>query len=374
MIPYGKQFLDNLDIKAVVDALKSDFLTTGPRVKEFEDAFAANIGSKYAVAVSNGTAALHLACLASGLKAGEKSITSPITFAASANCALYCGAKPAFADIDEDGLIDPQLVKKAISKKTKVIIPVDYSGIPCELDAIREIADEKGLTVIEDAAHALGAKYKKTVIGDCTYSDMTIFSFHPVKHITTGEGGMVTTNSKELCERLRLIRSHGITKDPKKISDKEGPWHQEMQELGFNYRLTDIQCALGISQLKKLPSFMKKRLAIAKRYDEAFKGNENIAIYEGAKDLLNAYHLYVIKVKDSTTRLRLFNALKSKGILCQVHYLPVYLHPYYGGLGYKEGCCPKAERFYERILSLPMYPALADEEQYRVIESVNGFF
>ncbi|MFH0969680.1 MAG: UDP-4-amino-4,6-dideoxy-N-acetyl-beta-L-altrosamine transaminase [Patescibacteria group bacterium] len=376
MVLYGKQSIDRYDIEAVIKTLKSDFLTTGPKVLEFEKKFAIYVGAKYAVAVSSGTAALHLACLAVGLKKGDEIITSPMTFAASANCALYCGAKPVFVDINvKNGLIEENLIEKKINSKTKIIIPVHYTGLPCEMEKIKEIAGKHNLIVIEDACHALGAEYKNTRIGDCTYSNMAVFSFHPVKHITTGEGGMITTNSEELYQKLLLFRTHGITKDSDKLSNKkEGSWFYEMQELGFNYRITDIQCALGISQLKKIKKFVKKRREIAKKYDKAFSkigGIETIKETQGCK---NAYHLYVIKVKNKEARLKLFNYLKENNIFCQVHYIPVYWHPYYQKLGYKKGICPKAESFYERIISLPIYPSLKNKELEKVIKIIKDFY
>lgn len=375
MIPYGKQFLDNEDIEAVVKILRSDFLTTGPKIREFEEKFAKYIGAKYAVAVSSGTAALHLACLAAGLKKGEELITSPMTFVASANCALYCRAKPVFVDINEQGLIDETKIEKKITNKTKIILPVHYSGLPCNMEKIKEIADKHNLIIIEDACHALGAKYKNSSIGDCSYSDMACFSFHPVKHITTGEGGMVTTNFKELYEKLIILRNHGITKDPNLIIDKnQGPWHQEMQKLGFNYRLTDFQCALGISQLNKINDFIKKRREIAERYDKAFEDNKEVETLKQDKDSLNVYHLYILKLKNKETRLKLFNHLKDNNIFCQIHYIPVYLHPYYKKLGYEKGICPKAQRFYEKIISIPIYPKLTEEEQEKVINKIQIFF
>lgn len=375
MIPYGKQTIENDDIEAVVETLKSDWLTTGPKIKEFEDKFASYIRAKYAVAVSSGTAALHLACLAAGLKQGDELITSPMTFAASANCALYCEAKPVFADIKEDGLIDEELIEAEITSKTKIIIPVHYAGLPCDMKKIKEIAVKHKLIIIEDACHALGAEYKNTKIGDCAYSDMTVFSFHPVKHITTGEGGMITTNSEKLYQKLLLLRSHGITKNPDNLSNKkEGEWFYEMQELGFNYRITDIQCALGISQLRKIDSFVEKRREIAKRYDEAFLKNNNLEIIKEAEESKNAYHLYVIKVKNKETRLKLFNYLKENDIFCQVHYIPVHWHPYYQKLGYEKEICPKAGEFYKMIISLPIYPSLKDEELEKVIETINNFY
>ncbi|MBW2996321.1 UDP-4-amino-4,6-dideoxy-N-acetyl-beta-L-altrosamine transaminase [Candidatus Woesearchaeota archaeon] len=372
MIPYGKQTINEDDVKEVVNALKSDFLTTGPRIKEFEDKFAGHIGVRYAVAVVNGTAALHLACLASGLKQGDELITSPMTFAASANCALYCGARPVFIDIDEQALINVEKIEEKITEKTKVIIPVHYTGLPCDMGKITEIADKHGLVVIEDACHALGAKYRDSKVGDCKYSDMTVFSFHPVKQITTGEGGIITTSSKELYEKLLLLRNHGITKDPEDyINENQGGWYNEMQTIGYNYRITDLQCALGISQLKKLSWFIEKRRKIAKRYISAFKDNKNIEFIKENEGQFNSYHLFVIKVKE---RLKLFNYLKERGVCCQVHYIPVYLHPYYQRLGYEKGLCKNAEEFYSGIMSLPMYPGLNEEEQEKVIKLINGFF
>lgn len=374
MLTYGKQSLDNKDINSVVEVLRSDLLTTGPKVEEFEKKLADYVGSKYAVAVSSGTAALHLGCLAAGLKKNDELITTPMTFAASANCALYCNAKPIFVDISNKGLIDKDKIEEKITKKTKIIIPVHYSGLPCNMEKIKEIAKKYNLIVIEDACHALGSKYKGSKIGDCKYSHMAVFSFHPVKHITTGEGGMITTNSKKLYEKLIMLRNHGITKNPKKLTKKEGPWYYEMQELGFNYRITDFQCALGISQLRKIDDFIKKRRQIAKRYDNAFEKNDNIEVIKETNGCFNAYHLYIIKVNNKGIRLRLFNYLKDNDIFCQVHYIPVYWHPYYKKLGYKEGLCPLAENFYQKIISLPIYPSLKKKEQGKVIDLINNFF
>jgi len=372
MIPYGKQIIDKNDIQAVIEVLESDFLTTGPKIKEFEEKFSSFVNAKYAVTVSSGTAALHLACLAAGLKEGGELITSPMTFAASANCALYCGAKPVFVDIKEkDGLIDEELIGAKITAKTKIIIPVHYAGLPCNMKKIKEIADKHNLVVIEDACHALGSEYENTRTGDCTYSDMTVFSFHPVKHITTGEGGIITTNSEELYQKLLILRNHGITKDLDKLSKKnEGPWFYEMQELGFNYRITDFQCALGISQLNKIESFVKRRQYIAKTYDDFFENIDDIEIIKQPEGYKNAYHLYVIKVKDKETRLHLFNHLKKNDIFCQVHYIPVYWHPYYQKMGYEKGSCSKVEEFYDKIISLPMYSGLKNNEQEEVINRI----
>ncbi|MCX6762611.1 MAG: UDP-4-amino-4,6-dideoxy-N-acetyl-beta-L-altrosamine transaminase [Candidatus Moranbacteria bacterium] len=375
MIPYGRQTIDEEDIKAVVETLESDFLTTGPKIKEFEEKFASYVGAKYAVAVSSGTAALHLACLAADLKHGEELITSPMTFAASANCALYCDAKPVFADIKENGLVDESLIEEKINSKTKIIIPVHYAGLPCKMEKIKETADKHKLIVVEDACHALGAEYRNSKIGDCTYSDMAVFSFHPVKHITTGEGGMIATNSEKLYKKLLLLRSHGITKNPDELEKKEGePWFYEMQKLGFNYRITDIQCALGISQLEKIEKFVERRKEIAKKYDEVFNNIDGVEIIEQSECCKNSYHLYVIKVKSKETRLKLFNYLKENDIFCQVHYIPVYWHPYYQKLGYKRGTCPKAEEFYERIISLPIYPGLKNKDQEKVIAIIRYFY
>lgn len=371
-IPYGKQFINESDIEAVVEVLRSDFLTTGPKIQEFEKKFASYVNAKYAVAVSSGTAGLHLACLAEGLKAGDELITSPMTFAASANCAFYCGAAPIFVDIkEENGLIDEELIEESITASTKIIIPIHYAGLPCNMKKIKEIADKHGISIIEDACHALGARYENTKIGDCAYSDMAVFSFHPVKNITTGEGGMITTNSEELYQKLLILRTHGIVKDNDKLLDKSnGSWFYEMHTLGFNYRITDFQCALGINQLEKIESFLDKRMEIAKKYDEAFLKIDRIETLKKTVRCENAYHLYVIKVDNKETRLKLFNYLKENDIFCQVHYIPVYWHPYYQKLGFKKGICPKAEEFYGRIISLPIYYTLDNDEQERVVNNI----
>ncbi len=374
MINYGRQTIDKKDVEEVKKVLESDFLTTGPKIKEFEDKFADYVGVKYAVAVANGTAALHLACLAAGLTDGDELITSPMTFAASANCGLYCGAKPRFVDINERGLINVDKIEEKVVDKTKVIVPVHYSGLACNMKKIKKVADKNDLIIIEDACHALGGKYKGSKIGDCQYSDMAVFSFHPVKHITTGEGGMITTNSMELYEKLLILRTHGITKkEDNFVNDKDGPWYCEMQELGFNYRLSDIQCALGVSQLNKIDEFVAKRGEIADKYKKAFEDMDNVEVIEENEGQLNAYHLFVVKV-DKEKRLDLFNYLKENDILCQVHYIPVYWHPYYQKLGYERGLCPKAEDFYGKILSLPIYPSLKDEGQKEVIKAIGDYF
>lgn len=374
-INYGKQTIDEGDIQEVVNVLRSAYLTTGPKIKEFENKFSEYVGSKYAVAVSSGTAALHLACLAAELQKGDELITSPMTFLASANCALYCNAKPVFVDINEQGLIDENKIEEKINENTKIIIPVHYMGLTANMKKIKHIADKNNLIIIEDACHALGAKYKDSKIGDCKYSDMTVFSLHPVKHITTGEGGIITTNSKEIFEKLIALRNHGITRNKEHLTNKEeGDWYYEMQLLGFNYRLTDFQCALGISQLKKINKFIEKRREIAKKYNAVFENNKHIKIIREKNSQFNSYHLYVILVKDKETRFKLFNYLKENKIICQVHYIPVYLQPFYQKLGYTKGICPKSEAFYNKILSLPIYPELSEKNQKYVIEKINKFF
>ena len=370
-IPYGRQMLGEEDIQAVVDTLRSDFLTTGPKVEEFEQAVAQYVGAQYAVAVANGTAALHAACYAAGIAEGDEIITTPITFAASANCALYCGGTPVFADINPRTYnIDPADIERKITDKTKAIIPVHYTGQPCDMDAIHEIARKHNLIVIEDAAHALGADYKGKKIG--SMSDMTTFSFHPVKHITTGEGGMIVTNDAKLYERLKLFRTHGITREASLLSHEEGPWYYEQLDLGYNYRITDIQCALGITQLEKLDTFIQKRREIAAYYNEVFAQNENITIPYQQEGCNNSYHLYVIQVHNCDRR-KVFEALRVAGIGVNVHYIPVYTFPYYREHGYKNVCCEQAEELYRHIISLPMYPELTREQQDYVIAKVNEY-
>jgi UDP-4-amino-4,6-dideoxy-N-acetyl-beta-L-altrosamine transaminase len=373
IIPYGHQWIDEDDIKEVVKVLKSDWITQGPKVKEFEDALCKYTGAKYAVAVSSGTAALHIACLSAGIKEDDEVITSPITFVASANCVLYCGGRPVFADIQEDTVnIDPDEIKKKITKRTKAIIPVHFAGHPCDLEEIYSIAKEHNLIVIEDAAHALGAEYKGSKIGSCKYSDMTILSFHPVKSITTGEGGAVLTNNKEFYKKLSMFRNHGITKDKNKMSRFNGPWYYEMQELGFNYRITDFQCALGISQLKKLDKFIQRRRDIVEIYGEAFKNNEYFDLPQETKYAKSSWHLYPIRLKNKykTKKNEIFYELRKKQLGVQVHYIPVYYHPFYQRLGYKKGLCPKAEEFYERKISIPLYQHMSNNDVKYVINVI----
>lgn len=367
-IPYGRQCIDEADIQEVVDVLRSDFLTTGPKIDEFEQAVCAYTGAKYAVAIANGTAALHAACFAAGIGEGDEVITTPITFTASSNCVLYCGGTPVFADVDPLTYnLSPADVEKQITEKTKAIIVVHFTGQPCEMNEIHAIAKKHNLVVIEDGAHALGAAYKGKRVG--TLSDMTTFSFHPVKHITTGEGGMIVTDNPKLYERLKLFRTHGITRDAKLMTHDEGPWYYEQLDLGYNYRITDFQCALGISQIRKLPQFLERRKEIARRYDEAFADMEQLQIPYQKEECDNAYHLYVIRVKNGR-RKEVFMALRKAGIGVNVHYIPVYKHPYYQQHGYDKVYCPNAETYYAECISLPIYPMLTDEEQTYVIEKV----
>jgi UDP-4-amino-4,6-dideoxy-N-acetyl-beta-L-altrosamine transaminase len=372
LIPYGRQWIEDDDIQAVIEVLKGDYLTTGPTLAQFEHAIADYVGAKYAVAFANGTAALHAACFAAGITHGDEVITTPLTFAASANCVLYQGGKPVFADVDEKTYnIDPEKIEQLISSKTKAIIPVDYTGQPADLEAICHIAEKHGLVVIEDAAHALGAEYKGQKVG--SICDMTMFSFHPVKPITTGEGGVITTNSKEYYEKLVQFRAHGITRDPSEWNDHYGPWYYEMQFLGYNYRMTDLQAALGLSQLKKLDRFIHRRREIAAAYNEAFKDLPYIITPYQCADGESGWHLYVIRLRLDRlqcTRKEIFEVLQREGIGVNVHYIPVYFHPYYQKLGYRKGLCPVAEKIYEDIITLPLFPAMTDDEVKFVIRTV----
>lgn len=372
-IPYGKQHIDEEDIQSVVEILKSDFLTTGPKIEEFEKKFANYVGSKYAVVVSNGTAALHIACLAAGIDEGDEVITTALTFAASSNSVLYCGGIPVFADIDPNTYnIDSEDIKKKITNKTKAIIPVHYTGQPCDMDSIMNIAKEHNLIVIEDAAHALGSEYKGRKIG--SIADMTTFSFHPVKHITTGEGGMVTTDDEEMYEKLKLFRTHGITRESEFMEKGDvEPWYYEQLELGYNYRITDFQCALGLSQLKKLDGFIERRREIVDIYNAEFNSLSGLITPFQAPFSNSSYHLYVIQLeldKLKIGRREVFEILRDRGICVNVHYIPVYYFPYYEKLGYRKGICPNAEAFYEKIITLPLYPGLTDEDIDYVIKNV----
>lgn len=375
MITYGKQWIEDDDIQAVVDVLKSNYLTQGPKIEEFEKAICDYTGAKYCVAVSNGTAALHLAVASLGIENGE-GITTPNTFVASANCLAYDNLKPILADIESDTFnIDPKEIKNKISPKTRVIIAVDFAGQPAQMEEIYKIAKENNLHVIEDAAHAIGSVYPDgSKVGSCKYSDLTTFSFHPVKTITTGEGGAITTNDEKLYQKLLLLRSHGITKDLSLMSENPGPWYYEMQELGFNYRMTDVQAALGISQLKKLNSFVARRREIVAKYNAAFSGQENYFVPIEQEGNFSAFHLYVLQIdftKIGKTRKQVMLELSEKNIGTQVHYIPVHLQPYYKErYNYKAGDFPVAEEYYKKCLSLPLYPKMTDEEVDYVIKSI----
>jgi perosamine synthetase len=371
-IPYGRQWVDEEDLAAVVEVLRSDWLTTGPKVAEFERAFADFVGARAAVAVSSGTAALHAAMYAVGVRPGDEVIVPPMTFAASANCVVFQGGTPVFADVDPDTLLlDPAQVEAKITPRTKAIIAVDYAGQPCDYDALRVLADQHGLSLVADACHSQGGRYKGRPVG--SLADLTAFSFHPVKHITTGEGGMVTTDDSELAQRMRLFRSHGITSDHHH-REAQGSWFYEMVDLGYNYRLTDFQCALGLSQLRKLPGFIARRQAIAGRYDTAFADLLAVEPLRVRPDVSHAYHLYVVRLKPDqlqADRATLFRALRAEGIGVNVHYIPVHLHPFYRErFGTGPGLCPVAEAAYGRILSLPIFPSLAEEDVRAVTSAV----
>jgi perosamine synthetase len=363
LIPYGHQWIDETDIQAVVDVLRSEWLTTGPIVPKFEEAFAAYVGAKYAVAVSSGTSALHTAMFALGINPGDEVIVPPITFVATANAVVFQGGTPVFADVEAGTLlIDPQQVQEKVSSRTKAIIAVDYAGQPCDYDTLRSLASKHGLALVDDGCHALGAQYKGRNVG--TLADLTVFSFHPVKHITTGEGGMITTDDSNMAERMRRFRNHGIDADHASRAE-QGTWYYEMTDLGYNYRITDFQCALGLSQLQKLPFFLKRRGEIAGLYDEAFSSWNELKPLENRGEIFNSYHLYVVRAK---ARDELFQRLRDKGIGINVHYVPVHLHPFYQRrFGTEEGLCPVAEEAYHHILSLPMFPGMTDQDVGKVV-------
>ncbi|PYX65551.1 MAG: UDP-4-amino-4,6-dideoxy-N-acetyl-beta-L-altrosamine transaminase [Acidobacteria bacterium] len=372
LLPYGRQTLDDDDIHAIVNVLRSGWLTTGPKVEEFEEAFAARVGAKYAVSFSSGTAALHGAAFAAGLKAGDEAITTPMTFCATANCALYQGARPVFADVCRDTLnLDPEQAITKITSKTRAILPVDYAGHPADLDAILQIAERNGLIVIEDACHALGAEYRGRLVGSIAH--MTVFSFHPVKHLTTGEGGMVTTERPDLAKTLRRFRNHGIDSDARQ-RQTAGQWHYEMVLLGFNYRLTDIGCALGLSQMEKLESNLSRRREVADRYTEAFRYIPGVVPPSVRSDVLPAWHLYPIRLDLAhlcADRGQVFRALRAENIGVNVHYIPVHQHPFYRErFGYKGGEYPVAEDAYQHLISLPMFHGISDEDLADVIHAV----
>lgn len=363
-LPYGKQSIDQDDVDAVVNALTSDYLTQGPTISQFEDAFKETVGAKFAVAVSNGTAALHLSLLALGIGPGDEVITTPNSFLATSNAILYVGAIPVFVDIELNQFgIDTAKIEAAITKNTKAIIPVHFAGFPVDLAAIEKIAKKYHLKVIEDSCHALGASYKESMIGSCKYSDCSTFSFHPVKHIATGEGGMITTNSSNVYQKLLMLRTHGVTKGSDQLMQNPGPWYYEMQTLGFNYRMTDIQAALGCSQLKKLDGFVQRRRAIAKQYDAAFSDCNWIQPIKEPDHYESSYHLYVVQIdfeRIGKTRADVMNELKENGVGTQVHYIPIIDQPYYKENVKVNGHFDNCRMYYKQALSLPMFPLMDD--------------
>lgn len=374
-ISYGRQWIDDSDISAVIKTLKSDFLTCGPKTTEAEKTIANYCGAKYAVLLNSDTSALHCACLAAGVGPGDEVITTPITFAASANCALYCGAKPVFADINPETYnIDPVEVEKKITKKTKAIVAVDYTGQVVEINKIRKICDKHHLVLIEDAAHSIGSTYCGKKVGNLA-ADMTCFSFHPVKTITSCEGGAVLTNNKDFYKKAVLAHAHGITHEVNELDEnhRDEPWYYEMQAIGYNYRITDVQASLLISQLKKLGSFAKRRKEITEKYNEAFKAIPELVLQKTIPESDTVKHLYVLQLKLEKlkcSRLEFFDAMVAEGIGCQIHYIPVYWFPYYQRLGYKKGLCPIAENFYERVISIPLFPKMTDKDVDDVITAV----
>ena len=369
-IPYSRQWLDDADIQAVVDVLRSDWLTTGPKAPEFEHAFAEAVQAEHAVAVSNGTAALHCAASAINIGPGDEVIVPTLTFAATANCVLYCGGTPVFADVLASNLlIDPADVESKLTPRTAAVIAVDYAGHPCNYDKLREISDRQDIRLIADACHSLGGTYKCRSVG--SLADLSVFSFHPVKHLTTGEGGMIVCEDEDLAEKMRILRNHGITSSHRE-REEEGTWFYEMVELGWNYRITDFQCALGVSQLRRLSEWVLRRREIARQYDEAFAEVPGIEPLQSGDDVAHAYHLYVIRIEPNDRRDRdsVYNALRNRGILANVHYVPVHLHPYYRQrFGTRKGMCPVAEHAYEQILSLPIFPRMTDDDVERIIRA-----
>ncbi|MCI9250972.1 MAG: UDP-4-amino-4,6-dideoxy-N-acetyl-beta-L-altrosamine transaminase [Lachnospiraceae bacterium] len=373
-IYYGRQWIDEEDVKAVSEVLTSDFVTCGPKVAELERALAEYTGAGYAVAVSNGTAALHCACIAAGIGPGDEVITTPLTFAASANCALYCGAQPVFADVDPKTYnIDPASIESHITEKTKAVVAVDFTGQAAKIREIREICDKHGLIFIEDAAHSIGTKYEGKPAG--SLADMTCFSFHPVKTITSGEGGAVTSNDRELYKKLVLAHTHGITHEEEQMEEgpHEGPWYYEQISLGYNYRMTDFQAALLLSQLKKLDRFAERRKEIVRRYNEAFQMLPEIIVQEEIPESDTCRHLYIIRLdleRLACTRRQFYDAMAAENVQCQIHYVPVYWFPYYRHLGYKKGLCPNAEEIYKGIVSIPLYPRMTGQDVEDVIRAV----
>lgn len=373
-IYYGHQYIDDADIQAVVDVLKSDYLTCGPKITELEKKLCQITGAKYASAVSNGTAALHIACMAAGIGPGDEVITTPLTFAASANCVRYCGAKVVFADVNPDTYnIDSESIRQCITERTKAVVAVDFTGQAVEAEAIRDICDEYNLFFIEDAAHSIGTKYNGVPVG--SIADITTFSFHPVKTVTAGEGGAVLTNRDDLQEKIALVKTHGITHDVNQMKEKnpEGPWYYEQVMLGYNYRMTDFQAALLISQLDKLEKFSKRRKEIVQKYNEVFADIPGIVVQKEIPESDTTRHLYIIRIDEqmlNCTRREFFDALSAEGVQCQVHYVPIYWFPDYEQLGYSKGICPNAEKIYRSCMSIPLYPAMTDNDVEDVIKAV----
>ncbi len=373
LLPYGRQWVDDDDIAAVVGVLRSDYLTTGPAVEGFEAALTGATGAAHAVAVNSGTSALHAMYFAAGIGPGDEIVTSPLTFAATANAALYLGATVRFVDVEPDtGNLDPDLVEAAITDRTKAIVAIDFAGHPADYDRLRVVADRHGLRLLADAAHSLGATYKGRPVG--TLADASELSFHPVKPITTAEGGAVVTDDAELAARARRFRTHGITKDPTEmVHPDEGGWWYEQHDLGFNYRLTDVQAALGTSQMRKLDRFVGRRRAIAAAYDAMLADLDALELPGRRDDAEPGWHLYIVRTRDPGLRRPLFERLRAQGLGVQVHYLPVYWHPYYQALGYRRGLCPEAERYYGGAISLPIFPAMTDDDIERVVDGLRLF-
>ncbi|CAM4521193.1 MULTISPECIES: UDP-4-amino-4,6-dideoxy-N-acetyl-beta-L-altrosamine transaminase [Paenibacillus] len=364
LLPYGQQWLDEQDIEAVVQVLRGDFITQGPAIQAFERKVAEYVGAKYAVAFTNGTAALHGACFAAEIGPGDEVITTPITFLASSNCVLYQGGTPVFADIDMDTYnVNPSEIESKITERTKAVIAVDFTGQPVEIDRISMLAHDRNLVLIQDAAHSLGASYAGRKIG--SWADMTMFSFHPVKHVTTGEGGIITTDDDRYYERLLLFRSHGMTREPEKLTRTDGPWYYEMQELGYNYRMTDMQAALGASQMDKLDDFIARRREIAATYNEFFSTLPGLVVPKQHPMAESSWHLYIIRWLPeyfAADRRAIFEALRAENIGVNVHYIPVYLQPYYRKLGFPTGLCPNAENYYNTAVTLPLFPKMTDHD------------
>ncbi len=382
MIPYGRQHITQQDINAVLDVLTSDFLTQGPKVPAFEQAVAAKVGAKYAIAVNSATSALHIACLALGLKQGEILWTSPITFVASANCALYCGAQVDFVDIDQKTYnlcpqkLEEKLIQaKAENKLPKIVVPVHLTGQSCDMAAIHKLSQQYGFKIIEDASHAIGGKYQGEYIGSGKYSDISIFSFHPVKIITTAEGGMALTNDKKLAKKMDLLRSHGITRNQEQMTHaSDGPWYYQQIELGFNYRLTELQAALGLTQLERLNKYVSKRQKIAAQYNQAFADLPIVLPWQHP-DSYSTYHLYIIRLKlnkINKSHRQIFDELRAADLGVNLHYIPVHTQPYYQSMGFKQGDYPQAEQYYQEAISLPMFPQMTDEQRHEVVVRVKA--